>query len=294
MPERMQNSVEWECKFVRGLPGAYKCLWFWLKQCACDHAGIWEVDFELAAMRTGAMRFKEDGTPEILINEQDALKHFDGKVLALDCGEKWFIMDFVSEQQKTTTLNYANTYHRGIINILAKYGLIAKDFSILREQNKGLIKPLESILKDAKVKVIVKVKDKFLESSELEKTPEPEISEHEQPKPPKAKNVPNDTVKTFETPLVKAFRDFKEMRVKKRAPLTPRAAELIHMELKKLAGDDELLKIAILEQSTLSSWSDVFPLKDKSKYNSQKAAASKTENVINIATAATFKEQQEA
>ncbi|SPO68133.1 hypothetical protein [Pseudomonas sp. JV241A] len=52
----------------------------------------------------------------------------------------------------------------------------------------------------------------------------------------------------------KAWADFCEMRKEKRAPLTPRACELI---AKKLASHPD--PDAVLDKSTTSSWSDVYP-----------------------------------
>ena len=63
----------------------------------------------------------------------------------------------------------------------------------------------------------------------------------------------------------KAFSDFRDMRKKIKAPMAPKAETLILSELQKLAGDDEPLKIAVLNQSVEKSWRGVFPL------NSQKA-----------------------
>jgi hypothetical protein len=47
--------------------------------------------------------------------------------------------------------------------------------------------------------------------------------------------------------------------------MTEHAEELLLSELKKLAGDDEQLKIAILNQSILRGWTGVFPLKTDKK-----------------------------
>lgn len=42
--------------------------------------------------------------------------------------------------------------------------------------------------------------------------------------------------------------------------MTARALQLIFRELDRLSGDNEALKIAILEQSIINSWRGVFPL----------------------------------
>lgn len=91
------------------------------------------------------------------------------------------------------------------------------------------------------------------------------------------KNDNNDNKKDLReiTPnekLNQALIDFKEMRIKKRSPMTDRAIELLLSNLNKMAGTDEE-KIAILEQSITNSWTSVYPLKDQkggqaSGYNS--------------------------
>ena len=64
-----------------------------------------------------------------------------------------------------------------------------------------------------------------------------------------------------ESDFDKAFKEFKKMRGKIRAPLTERAEKLIMSELQKLAGDNEQKKIEILEKSIVNCWKDVYPLK---------------------------------
>lgn len=61
-------------------------------------------------------------------------------------------------------------------------------------------------------------------------------------------------------PLLDALRDFEQMRVKIMKPMTPRARKLLLGHLRKLSGD-EGEQIAILEQSILNGWQDVYALK---------------------------------
>lgn len=62
-----------------------------------------------------------------------------------------------------------------------------------------------------------------------------------------------------------AFNDFLEMRKKMKKSPTDRAIELLKDKLEKLSGGEVFLKIKILEQSTVSCWQDVFPLKNNQK-----------------------------
>ena len=50
----------------------------------CDHAGVWDVEFDVLKIRTG-----------ITCNEEEIIKIFDGKIISFDDGEKWFIPDFI-------------------------------------------------------------------------------------------------------------------------------------------------------------------------------------------------------
>jgi hypothetical protein len=52
------------------------------------------------------------------------------------------------------------------------------------------------------------------------------------------------------------------MRQKMRKPLTDRAKELILSKLQELAGNDDVAKVSILEQSIERGWQGVFPVKD--------------------------------
>lgn len=61
-------------------------------------------------------------------------------------------------------------------------------------------------------------------------------------------------------PLLDALRDFEQMRTKIKKPMTPRARKLLLGHLQKLSGD-EGEQIAILEQSILNGWQDVYALK---------------------------------
>lgn len=64
--------------------------------------------------------------------------------------------------------------------------------------------------------------------------------------------------------LVKAIKDYMEMRKTIKKPMTKRAIELLFVKLNKLSNNDEE-KIAILEQSTFYSWQGIFALKEKPK-----------------------------
>ena len=63
--------------------------------------------------------------------------------------------------------------------------------------------------------------------------------------------------------LLQTLDDFEGMRKTLKKPMTERAKKLLCSKLTKLAGDNTKLKIALLEQSILHSWLDVYPLRDE-------------------------------
>lgn len=63
-----------------------------------------------------------------------------------------------------------------------------------------------------------------------------------------------------DTNFSQTFQDYLKMRIKIKRPATTRAQEIV---LKKLHTYDLKTAIAMLEQSIVGSWQDVYPLKDK-------------------------------
>ena len=123
MAKRFTDTEKWKKPFIRGLQGAYKLLWLYICD-DCDHAGIWQVDMEVAAIRIGEK-----------IDIKEAIKSFDEKIIIIDKGNKWFIPSFL-EFQYPSGLNSDNRAHNSVIILLEKYSLrISKD--------KPLISPSE-------------------------------------------------------------------------------------------------------------------------------------------------------
>lgn len=121
MAKRFTDNQKWNKPFFRGLPAPYKILWLYICD-ECDHAGIWQVDFDVAKIKTGCE-----------LNLEDALKHFGDKVVVFDGNEKMFIQDFIDFQYGT--LNPENRAHNSVIAILSKYKL--------NKKNKGDARSLE-------------------------------------------------------------------------------------------------------------------------------------------------------
>lgn len=107
MPKRFTATEKWEKVWFRKLKPIYKCFWIYVLD-RCNHAGIWEVDFELA---------------EIFIGETLDIKElqtiFQKQYIQVN-NNKWFIKDFVDFQYGE--LNPGNRAHFSVINILKKEG----------------------------------------------------------------------------------------------------------------------------------------------------------------------------
>ena len=111
---------------MRGLPGPYKLFWDYLYH-ACDHAGIWIVDFQIAQIYLGS---------DMLVDRVKALELFNKnevRIVELCNGEKWFIMPFIEFQYGE--LSESNRAHKSVLNILKKYKL--------EKTTKPLTRPLQ-------------------------------------------------------------------------------------------------------------------------------------------------------
>jgi hypothetical protein len=107
MAKRFTDTAKWSKPFVRALQAPYKLLWLYILD-ECDHAGIWQVDIEVAQIRIGEK-----------IEISEAIKEFGDKIQVLEGGQKWFIMDFVEFQYGE--LNPENRAHNSVLAILRKY-----------------------------------------------------------------------------------------------------------------------------------------------------------------------------
>jgi hypothetical protein len=141
MAKRFSDTNKWKKPFIRSLPAELKLFWFYILD-DCDHAGIWDVDIEVASIRIG-----------FEIDEKKALLIFGERIVVIGTN-KWFIPDFISFQYGE--LNPTNRVHKSVIDLLNKY-------------NKGLV----SSLQGAKDKYKDKDKEKDKETNDQE------ISKHE-------------------------------------------------------------------------------------------------------------------
>lgn len=142
MAKRFTDTDKWKKPFIKTLEAPYKLLWLYILD-DCDHAGMWQVDIEIASIRIGEK-----------IDIKKAIENFGDKIKVLDNGEKWFVQDFIDFQYGI--LNPENRAHKSVLNLLEKYinkGLIsslqgAKDKDKDKEKDKEKVKVKD---KDAKI-----------------------------------------------------------------------------------------------------------------------------------------------
>jgi hypothetical protein len=107
MAKRFTDTDKWKKGFIRNLPAKYKLLWLYILD-DCNHAGIWDTDFEVASIRIGSK-----------INSTEAAKVFESQIKIFDDGNKWFIPKFIDFQYGT--LNENSRPHQAVIKLLDKY-----------------------------------------------------------------------------------------------------------------------------------------------------------------------------
>lgn len=135
MAKRFTDTGKWKKEFIKGLTPKMKLLWFYILD-DCDHAGMWEVDMEVASLRIGEQITYEEAFIAL------------GSKLQVFGRNKWFIEDFVAFQYGKLSAN--NRMHQSVIATLTKYKI---------PLNMGLISPFEG----AKVKEQEQDKDKVKE-----------------------------------------------------------------------------------------------------------------------------------
>jgi hypothetical protein len=108
MAKRMTDTAKWKKEFIRGLSAKHKLLWFYILD-DCDHAGVWEVDFEVASLRIGET-----------IVPSEALEALSEQV-AIIGKNRWWIRDFISFQYGNLTPK--NKMYAPVMAVLNKYGI---------------------------------------------------------------------------------------------------------------------------------------------------------------------------
>ncbi|QMV49910.1 MAG: replication initiator [Mu-like cryoconite phage AB09] len=158
MAKRFTDTDKIKKRFWRALPLEMKVLWDYL--CLdCDHAGVWEVDFETASARIG---FNYDA--------KLAVAAFGDKIEVVGEGDKWFIPSFVEFQYNVSPeqLNPSNKVHASVLERLRKAGLKSLPRPVLSILENPLEAPSVAPLQAPCIGAKDKEKDKDKDSSSLE------------------------------------------------------------------------------------------------------------------------------
>ncbi len=115
MAKRFTDNNKWKKKWFKQLPMQYKLLWIYILD-DCDHAGIWEVDLEVAEMRIHPLSDGKVSFLQTLCEEK-----FQDQIISFNNGDKWFIPDFITYQYGKLSPN--NRVHQSVIQQLQRYDL---------------------------------------------------------------------------------------------------------------------------------------------------------------------------
>lgn len=151
MAKRFTDTGKWKKRWYRKLPPKMKAAWDYLCD-NCDHAGIWEADFEMMSDYVG-----DDVTAE------ECEEHFDKKRFIRISDEKCFLPGFLTFQYGDTIYINNNT-HLSALKLLEKNGLtmlVRGPWKIDRTKNRKTepLAPEEVTADPAQVRALM---DRFL------------------------------------------------------------------------------------------------------------------------------------
>ncbi len=128
MANRLTDSEKWKKTWFRKLKPEHKLMWFYILD-NCDHAGIWESDFELASFMIGWT-----------YDQTEIEEAFEKQFLKID-ENRWYLTDYIEWQYKCTIseLNPNNKAHLGVIRTLEKH----KIYDLLSIPYEAPSKPLQ-------------------------------------------------------------------------------------------------------------------------------------------------------
>lgn len=113
MAKRLTDTTKWDKIWFRKLSPLYKCFWQYIID-RCNHAGVWEVDFETAEYYIGEK-----------LDIEVIKKVFNKQYIELNNKNRWFIKDYIPFQYGD--LNKENRIYISIKNLLKKEGVEIED-----------------------------------------------------------------------------------------------------------------------------------------------------------------------
>lgn len=237
MAKRFSDTEKWKKPWFRRLSPVHKVFWEYLRD-NCNHAGIWDIDFELAQFQIGAE-----------LKPHEIIEVFKNHILVIS-QKKWFIIDFIEYQYGCSIdeLSTSNRVHQSVLKCLEKY-----------DTSKGLASPMDTRSQGAididkdKDKDKEQVKNKVITNKKYAK------------QYLKDENYLKIVDFWLDEDFQVSWKEHREIRKKKKGAMTQRADFFILTDLEKLSNNDKKLAIEILDQSARKGWIDVFQLKEKPK-----------------------------
>jgi len=107
MSKRFTSTDKWDKHWIHVLKPRHKLFWVYLLD-KCDHAGIWEVNIELAEFQLG-----------IKLDVPTLLSVFKDQIVVINNKSKWFIPGFIDFQYGV--LKPDNRVHESVLSILSRY-----------------------------------------------------------------------------------------------------------------------------------------------------------------------------
>lgn len=124
MAKRFIDTKIWDKAWFRKLPPKTKLIWIYLLT-RCDHAGIWDADWELAEFFIGDK-----------VNYKSLPKTITDKMQQVDSGEQFFIPSFIEFQYGELREN--SKPHMSVIKRLIDKGLL-KSSQTLKDKDKDKV-----------------------------------------------------------------------------------------------------------------------------------------------------------
>lgn len=223
MAKRFIDTAIFRKDFIRGLDAPCKLFWLYLIN-ECDHAGLWDVEIEVAEIRLGVKLPK------------NAVEKFGGKIRPVDGGKKWFIPSFIDFQYGK--LNPENRAHGAAISLLNK-------FNLLTDQNE--IKPLTSPLQGAMDMDMVKELD----------TDKVKVKKAEPKKFDPLDYIPDGWINTT---FLDEWIDFMAMRKRRKWSCTEKVLVDRINQLREFSNNDWSIALPIIRKSSERGYAEFFPI----------------------------------
>ena len=116
MAKRYIDTTLYDQKWFQSLHPVYKCFWHYI--CSkCDHAGIWEVNINLAQFS-----IDPEGIMGVKLEYDELLELFDLRIIDLG-RDKWYITKYVIYHHGEL-LHPKNNFHMSVVKILEKHNLV--------------------------------------------------------------------------------------------------------------------------------------------------------------------------